>query len=145
MMRLILIMSLSIPLLTFSCKSPKDSTVEKENKQEQNTTTTSSTTTTTTTTTTSDDGPDDATYDAMAKEMCSCMDEMLGLVDKMKTAEEDQRMEIMQKLQGINQEVEGCIKDLMPKYPSIDFQAQSNPKAEEALLRNCPKYAKMKG
>ncbi len=84
-------------------------------------------------------------YDDMAVEMCDCMDGMFSVAERMKTATEEERLVLAKQMQGIVEQGQMCIRELSTKYPEIDFEASNNPKAEEALVRNCPKYAKMKG
>lgn len=85
-------------------------------------------------------------FDAMATEMCDCSADMLGGMQKLQelTAAGDTKglEALAAEMEPKAAEMEKCIAALEAKYPGIEGNAEYEAKAEAALAKNCPEYAK---
>ncbi len=120
--------------LIVSCKSAGESSQEnketKPPKAEEHTET-------------KNEGDEEVVYNNMAKELCDCMDELFTALENMKTAPPEEQKILVEKVKQIPTQIRECTNQLRPKYPDVNFSADS-PQAEKAMIENCPKYAKMK-
>ncbi len=91
-------------------------------------------------------GPD---MDKMASEVCDCSKDLFDLMDeqkKLSTAAEpdtDALMALMTKLGDVSTKAEACVKGLEEKYGKIDGNPELEKAAEEAMKKNCPKFAEL--
>ncbi|MCB0518528.1 MAG: hypothetical protein H6577_10125 [Lewinellaceae bacterium] len=80
-------------------------------------------------------------YDAMAKDLCSCMKPMMELQNEMMqvlgSGNQDGMAALMEKAQQINTEGEACVAELEKKHGTING-AEEEAKAMEALRKACP-------
>lgn len=80
-------------------------------------------------------------YDAMAKDLCSCMKPMMELQNEMMkvlgSGNQEGMSELMQKAQQVNQEGEACVAELEKKHGTINGQ-EEEALAMEALRKACP-------
>ena len=86
-------------------------------------------------------------FDAMAKEMCDCTKDLVSAMDKQKeltaAGKTDELLALAAEMAPKAVEMEACMAKLQTKYPGIDGDEANEAKAEAALAKNCPGYAKM--
>jgi hypothetical protein len=82
-------------------------------------------------------------YVEMSKEMCKCMESVLKLAENTEQRTAEETSDLLLEMQQESYKMEDCVDGLKPKYPSINFEGENNPKAEKALMENCPAYKKV--
>lgn len=80
---------------------------------------------------------EDKMYKDMGIELCECMKPIFAL-DKEKEEEGLSDLKKIEEMRSVFIEAEKCTEKLTQKYSKIDFESSSNPKAEKALVDNCP-------
>ncbi len=87
-------------------------------------------------------------YDAMARDMCACMQPMYETKQKMEQlaagGDTDALQSLMTELETRAGEAEKCAGELETKYGPIEGDA-SEEKAEAALAKACPEMAALVG
>jgi hypothetical protein len=89
---------------------------------------------------------DDAYFDSMAKEACDCSSVLLGYMDDINKLSEEGKVEEIYKLAELiepeSAKMEKCLAELEAKYSDIEANPTYEKRAEEALIRVCPAYAR---
>jgi hypothetical protein len=80
-------------------------------------------------------------YEAMAKDLCTCMRPMMELQTEMMQmlsgGDEAAMAALMEKAQKVNSEGEACVAELEKKHGTIEGE-EEEAKAMEALRKTCP-------
>jgi hypothetical protein len=89
---------------------------------------------------------DAAYFDGMAKEACDCSSVMLGYMEDVNRLAEEDKLEELYKIAELMEpestKMEKCLAEIEAKYNDIDGNAEYEKRAEEALIRVCPAYAR---
>ncbi|MGK0388021.1 MAG: hypothetical protein ACI94Y_000749 [Maribacter sp.] len=86
-------------------------------------------------------------FDAMAKEMCDCTNDLINILEKQKALTAAEKTEdllaLTTEMAPKAEKMGTCITALQAKYPGIDGDEAQEAKATAALTRNCPGYARI--